>query len=108
MVWAAGEIGNGSDGAGHVAIVECINADGSIITSDSAYNGKPFYTMRRTGANWSAGAGKRFIGCIVNPAVQRTVYRVQIGSFATRSAAEKYRDEMKKHGFDCFVVEGIV
>lgn len=108
MVWAAGEIGNGSDGAGHVAIVECINADGSIITSDSAYNGAPFYTKKRTAPTWGAGTGKRFLGCIVNPAVQRTVYRVQIGSFATRSAAEKYRDEMKKQGFDCFVVEGVV
>lgn len=108
MVWAAGEIGKGSDGAGHVAIVEQINPDGSIITSDSAYNGTPFYTKKRTAPTWGAGTGKRFIGCIVNPAVARTVYRVQIGSFATRAAAEKYRDEMKKQGFDCFVVEGVV
>ena len=108
MVYAAGEIGNGSDGAGHVCIVEQINADGSIVTSDSAYNGKPFYTMHRTGANWSAGTGKRFIGCIVNPAVKRTVYRVQVGAFSTRKAAEEYRDIMKKQGFDCFVVEGVV
>lgn len=108
MVWAKGDTHNSKDGAGHVAIVECINADGSIITSDSAYNGKPFYTTKRSGDQWSAGTGKRFIGCIVNPAVARTVYRVQVGSFSTRSAAEKYRDDMKKQGFDCFVVQGEV
>lgn len=108
MVWASGKVGDGSDGAGHVAIVEAINADGSIITSDSAYNGKPFYTTKRTAPTWGAGNGKRYLGCIINPAVQRTVYRVQVGAFSTRKAAEEYRDIMKKQGFDCFVVEGVV
>lgn len=73
MVWAKGEVGNGSDGAGHVAIVECINADGSIITSESGYKYKAFYTTKRTGSNWGQGAAYKFLGCIVNPAVLQDV-----------------------------------
>lgn len=33
------------DGGGHVAVVEQINADGSIVTSNSAYGGTYFYTQ---------------------------------------------------------------
>lgn len=36
---------------GHVAIVEAINADGSIVTSNSAYNGTYFWTETVTPAN---------------------------------------------------------
>ena len=41
--WSKGEVGVGKDGAGHVAIVEQIKADGSIVTSNSAYGGSRFY-----------------------------------------------------------------
>lgn len=41
--WGKGVIGVGKDGAGHVAIVEQIKADGSIVTSNSAYGGSRFY-----------------------------------------------------------------
>ena len=34
---------NIKDGYGHVACVERINADGSIVTSNSAYEGSRFY-----------------------------------------------------------------
>lgn len=40
-----GETFNGKDGYGHVAIVEKINADGSIVTSNSMYGGSRFYTQ---------------------------------------------------------------
>lgn len=43
ICWAKGKVGVGSDGAGHVAIVEQIKADGSIITSNSGYGGSRFY-----------------------------------------------------------------
>lgn len=41
--WSKGEVGVGKDGAGHVAIVEEIKDDGSIVTSNSAYGGSRFY-----------------------------------------------------------------
>lgn len=73
MVWARGAVGNSADGAGHVAIVEQINADGSILTSESGYGYRIFYTTRRTGANWGESASYSYLGCIVNPAVFEAV-----------------------------------
>ena len=72
MVWQKGATLDGSDGAGHVAIVEKINADGSIVTSESGYNcNKPFWTQTRVcgNGNWGADSSYKFLGCIMNPAV---------------------------------------
>lgn len=44
ICWRKGKTGVSSDGAGHVAVVEKINADGSILTSNSDYGGRRFYT----------------------------------------------------------------
>lgn len=65
IVWAKGEIGDNSDGAGHVAIVEQINADGSIVTSNSAWNSTLFY-MQDIGSDYSL-SGYTFQGFIYNP-----------------------------------------
>ena len=73
IVWAKGKTHNSSDGAGHVAVVEKINSDGSIITSESGYNcSNPFWTTKRynTNGNWGNGSAYKFIGFIVNPAVK--------------------------------------
>ena len=73
MCWQKGDTLNGSDGAGHVAVVEQINADGSIITSESGYNAaKPFWTQTRSKGNgsWGQGAAYKFLGFIYNPAVK--------------------------------------
>ena len=70
MVWQKGNTLSGNDGAGHVAIVESIKSDGSIITSESGYNAaKPFWTTKRTAPNYETNAAYKFRGCIVNPAV---------------------------------------
>ena len=45
ICWAKGRAGYGADGAGHVAIVERVNADGSIIISQSGYGYKRFWTQ---------------------------------------------------------------
>lgn len=67
-VWAKGEIGNGSDGAGHVAVVEIVNASGSIVTSESGWNSnKEFWTQtRKNDGNWGQSSAYRFIG-FINP-----------------------------------------
>lgn len=73
ICWQKGGTLNGTDGAGHVAVVEQINADGSIITSESGYNAKnPFWTQKRSKGNgsWGQGAGYKFLGFIYNPAVK--------------------------------------
>lgn len=46
ICWKQGSAGSGNDGAGHVAVVEAIDADGTITISNSAYKGTNFY-MRK-------------------------------------------------------------
>ena len=76
-VWAKGKIGDGSDGAGHVAIVEIINETGSIVTSESGWNAKKeFWTQtRKNDGNWGQSAAYRFLGFILPPASSITVLR---------------------------------
>lgn len=72
MVWQKGGSLSGSDGAGHVCIVEQILDDNTIFTSESGYNAsKPFWNQTRTNKNgrWGAGSAYKFRGCIVNPSV---------------------------------------
>lgn len=68
ICWRKGVVGDDSDGAGHVAIVEQINADGSIVTSNSAWGGSLFYTETLTKeSNYSCGSAYTFQGFIYNP-----------------------------------------
>lgn len=53
---------------GHVAIVEQINDDGSIVTSNSAYNGSRFYMKTLKASNhYYMGSSYTFQGFIYNP-----------------------------------------
>lgn len=65
ICWAKGRVGDDSDGGGHVAIVEQINADGSILTSNSAWNSTLFY-QKLIQADYEL-AGYTFQGFIYNP-----------------------------------------
>ena len=67
ICWRKGKTGTGSDGAGHVAIVEKINSDGSIVISQSGYNSGRFWTS--TIKKGYALSGYVFQGFIYNPAV---------------------------------------
>lgn len=56
--------------AGHIAIVEQINSDGSIVTSESGWNcTNPFWTQKRTNSNgnWGANNSYKFKGFIYQP-----------------------------------------
>lgn len=70
-VWQKGATLSSSDGAGHVAVVEVINEDGSIVTSESGYKAsKPFWTKTRVkGSNgqWGGKTGYKFLGFIYPP-----------------------------------------
>jgi len=79
MVWQKGKTLNGNDGAGHVAVVEKVYSDGSILTSESGWNGWAFKTVKRTNANgrWGQANGYKFRGCIINPAVKNEVTKVK-------------------------------
>ena len=52
---------------GHVAIVEKINQDGSILTSNSAYGGSRFYMKTLTPPDYYMGSAYTFQGFIYNP-----------------------------------------
>lgn len=70
ICWRRGVVGDDSDGAGHVAIVEQINADGSIVTSNSAYGSTLFYTQtltKESGYTWNDAY--TFQGFIYNPVI---------------------------------------
>ena len=71
MVWQRGATLSGNDGAGHVAVVEEIYSDGSILTSESGWAAWAFKTVRRTNENgrWGQSSAYKFRGCIINPSV---------------------------------------
>lgn len=67
ICYQKGKIDNGSDGAGHVAIVEKINSDGSIFISQSAYGGSRFTTKTLAkGYGWSGFVFQGFIYPLVD------------------------------------------
>lgn len=71
MVWQRGATLSGSDGAGHVEVVEDIYSASSILTSASNYGGTTFYNAKRNNSNgrWGLSSGYKFRGCIINPAI---------------------------------------
>lgn len=69
LCWRKGQAGVSSDGAGHVAIVEQINDDGSIVTSESGWGASSTFwrTTRSNDGNWGASSAYVFQGFIYNP-----------------------------------------
>lgn len=72
MVWQKGRTLGGGDGAGHVAVVEEVYKDGTILTSESGYAAWTFKTIRRPNTNgrWGQSSAYKFRGCIVNPSIK--------------------------------------
>lgn len=71
MVWQKGATLSGSDGTGHVAIVEKVISDTEIVTSESGWKAKqPFWTQTRKkgNGNWGQSSTYKFLGFIYNPA----------------------------------------
>lgn len=71
MVWQKGRTLSGGDGAGHVAVVERVYEDGTILTSESGWASWAFKTVRRDNSNgrWGQNSLYKFRGCIINPSV---------------------------------------
>ena len=66
MCWRKGKAGVASDGAGHVAVVEQVHADGSVTYSNSNYGGTRFYT-RTAKPPYKLGSAYTFQGFIYLP-----------------------------------------
>lgn len=74
MVWRKGATLSGSDGAGHVAVVEQVLSSTKVVTSESGYNSSPAWWMKtrdKGNGNWGAGSGYTFLGFIYNPVVEK-------------------------------------
>jgi hypothetical protein len=71
IVWQKGKTLGGSDGAGHVAVVEEIRTDGSIVTSESGYGAaNPFWTAAYA-PPYRYGAEYTLLGFVYQPEKQR-------------------------------------
>ena len=94
MVWQKGATLNGNDGAGHVAIVERIDSNNQIYTSESGYDSAAFWNTLRTNSNgrWGIGSGYTFRGCIINPAIGKVVAPIQDTDIKTKSIEELARE----------------
>lgn len=70
MVWQKGATLSGSDGAGHVCIVEKVISSTEVFTSESGWNSTPFWNQNRKkgNGNWGQSSAYKFLGFIYNPA----------------------------------------
>ena len=75
MVWQRGATLSGGDGAGHVAVVERVYDDGTILTSESGWASWAFKTVRRDNSNgrWGQNSLYKFRGCIINPEIKNVI-----------------------------------
>lgn len=75
MVWQKGATLKDKDGAGHVAVVERVYDDGTILTSESGWASWAFKTVRRDNSNgrWGQNSLYKFRGCIINPNIKNVI-----------------------------------
>lgn len=93
--------------AGHVAFVEDVKPDGSIITSESAWKGTAFYTMHRyrESGNWGMNAKSyKFTGFIYSPEPIGTKL-LKEGTMGAE--VELLQLRLKNKGYDCGGIDGI-
>ena len=83
--WRKGSENSDKDGEGHVAIVEKVNADGSIVTSESSSGGSRWYT-RTHKPPYNIGSTLVFQGFIYIPV-----------EYETEDAPEPVRTEPAEH-----------
>ena len=93
MVWRKGATLSGNDGAGHVAVVERIDSNNQIYTSESGYGGTAFFNSLRKNTNgrWGASSAYTFRGCIVNPAIGDVQPFYKVGVTYTTAVILKVR-----------------
>ncbi len=110
MVWRKGATLNGSDGAGHVAIVEKVVSATEVITSESGYgSSKPFWnsTRKKGSGNWGAGSGYEFLGFIYNPAVSEEETTFEAPA-ETNNETVIYDFLTKTMGLNCAAACGVI
>lgn len=106
ICWRKGRLWDESDGAGHVAIVEKVKANGDIVTSESVYGGERFrirtYTKK---SGYFLAHGYEFQGFIYIPLTFKLenkkykpgAYRVTAPSLVVRTGAGKLFRKKRFH-----------
>lgn len=96
MVWE-----NGS--AGHVAIVEKVVNDQEVLTSESEWGGRAFYTTTRKRSDGNWGYGGRFLGFIYNPCecCNANEYDIAVGDIIEFTGTKHYLNPSATSGSDC-------
>ena len=108
ICWRKGKAGDSSDGAGHVAIVERVEANGDVYCSNSAYSGTRFYmkTYKKSN-NYYMGSKYTFQGFIYlpiefepdepepKPNPEEIIYTIKKGDTLS-SIAKKYNTTYQK------------
>lgn len=90
--WRKGQVGNESDGCGHVAIVEEIKPNGDIVCSNSAYGGSRFYMQTFSkSAGYNSGA-LIFQGFILPPVQLKSTTATSVANTGSSAAAFKVGD----------------
>ena len=108
MVWQKGASLSDRDGAGHVAVVERVYDDGTILTSESGWASWAFKTVRRDNSNgrWGQNSYYKFRGCIINPEIKNEITPAPkldvdgIGGTCTVRAMQRF--------FGCTVQDGVI
>ena len=87
ICWSQGSAFTGRDGQGHVAIVEEVHPDGTILTSNSAYKGDAFY-LKTLKPPYNMGGTYKFQGFIHLP-VKMEVEKPSVGKKTNHQIAEE-------------------
>lgn len=94
------------DKAGHVAFIEELKADGSVVTSESAWGGTAFYNQHRYRecGNWGMNPKTyKFIGFIYSPEQPQKI--LDYGDKGKE--VELLQLRLKNKGYDCGEIDGI-
>ncbi len=111
LVWQKGKTLSGSDGAGHVAVVEEVYSDTSVYTSESNYGGTAFLNVKRSNSNgrWGiSSSAYKYLGCIVNPAVDPTKTNEELAKEVLRGLwgnGSKRKQALTDEGYDYDAVQ---
>ncbi len=105
--WSKGAVGNEADGAGHVAVVERIEPNGDIVTSNSAYGGSRFYTKTYEKRNGYNSGALKFQGFILPPvkiketAASKPATEFKVGDIVDFTGTTHYTGSTGTRGTAC-------
>jgi hypothetical protein len=108
ICWRKGKAGVASDGAGHVAFVEKVYDNGDVLTSNSAYGGRRYYTKKYVKAKkYYLGSKYTFQGFIYNPCDFTEQYNLTrtLSKGCKGNDVGELQKELNARGYSCGKVD---